>query len=136
MFWLIVVLLICVGVWFYFKQNRQSATKPVHKQKLASQKPIWGKKFVIPSGANACQAAKDIANQSFLLEKLPTLPLSACTANHLCHCHFESKQDIRSHKERRDGGDRRPVLRFDLNATLRRKGQDRRAENFSPFNEE
>jgi len=75
-----------------------------------------------------CQAAKDLEETRYLLDKLPTLPLEACDQLADCQCSFTQ------HSDRRDDDDRRGHRRaFEQSGkdgdagTNRRSGLDRRS---------
>jgi len=75
-----------------------------------------------------CQAAKDLEETRYLLDKLPTLPLEACDRLADCQCSFTQ------HSDRRDDDDRRARRRaFEKSGadgdagTNRRSGLDRRS---------
>lgn len=150
MVWIILgIIIVAVAAWLLLR-NRDAGTSshphphvhahhaPAGGHETAHHKPArkaWGKHLVIPAGAEACQAAHDLAGKGFAHDKLPTLPLPGCThAN--CQCRYEALEDRRSHLERRAGKERREDLRFEPDKKDRRSGTDRRAENANPFAQE
>jgi hypothetical protein len=132
MVWLAIILLVAGGgAWWWWRNQN---TKPVEIAAPASKPiPIWAKRVTIPSGMLACQAAQEAGETHFPLDQLPSLPLTGCTQRSNCHCRLQPVADQRTHGERRSGVERRPHLRFDLSASQRRCGQDRRKENYNPF---
>lgn len=77
-----------------------------------------------------CQAAKDLEETRFLMDKLPNLPLEACDRLADCQCSFTQ------HSDRRDEDRRRPRHAFSRQfdgddasrGDNRRAGLDRRSE--------
>jgi len=72
---------------------------------------------VVAKGDECCQAAKTIADERFLLEKTPMLPLSVCDAE-ICNCTYERFDD------RREVLRRASDVAFDMASHLR--SQDNR----------
>lgn len=141
MVWLIVGMLVLgAAAWWLLRRGGDSASStpsraaPSEKTHVRGPK-IWGKKLLIPAGADACQAARGLEGKCFALAKVPSIPLAGCThAN--CQCHYEPLPDRRNQLERRSGKDRRPTLRFEPGKSDRRDGLDRREGNRNPFSTE
>lgn len=72
---------------------------------------------VVAKGDECCQAVKTIADERYLLEETPMLPLSVCDAA-VCNCSYERFDD------RRDGLRRASDVTFDMASHLH--GQDNR----------
>ncbi len=104
-------------------------------KKLKAVKPVRRsfKAASIQAGSNCCQAIQELAEDRYLLDKLPRLPLDSCDRVASCKCSFTN------HSDRREGDDRRiPTTAFrgivedgsrDVN---NRSGKDRR----TGFNDE
>ncbi len=135
MFWILVSLIAMVAAGYFFKckKHADKASPASPESGLTQKKPIWGKRIVVPTHGTPCMAARASLGQSFELDKLPVLPLAACTCKPSCLCHFESVTEKRDNTERRSGNERRPALRFDPKASQRRSGHDRRKKNQDPF---
>lgn len=142
MFWIVIGLLAAAAAWFFLKQRGAPDAAPARHTHLpaaapahqAAPKASWGKRVVIPAGAQACAPVRAVEGACYGNDALPVLPLPGCTNSFDCRCHFETLTEKRSHTERRSGVERRPDMRYDMNKTQRREGCDRRAENFNPFN--
>lgn len=83
-------------------------------------KPCYRGVQVVANGDECCQAVKTIANERFLLEETPMLPLSLCDAA-VCNCTYERFDD------RRESLRRASDVGFDMASDLH--GQDNRASN-------
>lgn len=120
-----------------YLRKRQSAKEKAYLEALAAPvaKRVWGKQADIPAQGPACQAVREIADVQFKKHEAPQLPLHECTHKFGCQCKYQLLEDKRSGKERRDGIDRRPVVRYDPEAPARRSGRDRREENNTAFND-
>lgn len=138
MYWLLALLAIGVllGLVAYLRK-RQAAKEKAYLAVLAADRetPMWGKQVTIPSQGYVCQAVRDIADIRFNKHEAPHLPLHECTHKFACQCKYQLLVDKRSGKERRDGIDRRPVVRYDMDAPPRRGGRDRRKDNNTAFND-
>ncbi|MEW6292682.1 MAG: hypothetical protein AB1544_05180 [Pseudomonadota bacterium] len=138
MYWLLAFLVVVplLGLTVYLRRRR-AAREQAYLEALAApvEKPVWGKRVVIPPQGPACQAVKNIANTDFKTAEAPQLPLHACTHKFTCQCTYRQLEEKRSGKERRDGIDRRPVVRYDPENPPRRGGCDRRADKNTPFND-
>lgn len=138
MYWLLALLAIVLllGLIVYLRR-RQAAKEKAYLAALAAEPetPVWGKQVAIPSQGYVCQAVRDIAGTHFMKDDAPHLPLHECTNKFACQCKYQLIKDKRSGKERRDGIDRRPVVRYDPDNPPRRSGRDRRKENNNPFND-
>lgn len=137
MYWLSAILafIVLLGLIVYLRK-RQAAKEKAYLAALSAkpETPVWGKQVAIPSQGYVCQAARDIANTQFKKDEAPHLPLHECTHKFACQCKYLLLEDRRSGKERRDGIDRRPVVRYDMEAP-RRCGRDRREDKNTPFND-
>jgi len=67
---------------------------------------------VVANSDECCQAVKTIANERYLLEETPMLPLSLCDAA-VCNCTYERFDD------RREGFRRTSDVTFDMAGQLR-----------------
>jgi hypothetical protein len=137
MVWLVVCLAAVGAAWFLLRRKQQEADAAPAPERKPKSKPVWGKRIVVPPNGQPCQAVMKISGQCFDLDKVPSLPLPACSCAASCLCHYELLTEQRVQPERRSGKERRPSLRFDLDAKQRRSGQDRRYKNkdlFGPNN--
>lgn len=138
MYWLLALLAIVIplGLIVYLRK-RQAAKERAYLTALAAEPetPVWGKQVAIPSQGYVCQAVRDIADTHFKQHEAPHLPLHECTHKFACQCKYQLLEDKRSGKERRDGIDRRPVVRYDPDNPPRRCGRDRREDKNTPFND-
>lgn len=127
---------ILLGLIAYLRK-RQADKERAYLAALAAEPetPAWGKQVVIPSQGFVCQAVRDIENTHFKKDEAPRLPLHECTHKFACQCKYQLLEDKRSGKERRNGHDRRPVVRYDPDNPPRRSGRDRRADKNTPFND-
>jgi len=133
MFWLVICLTAVGAAWFFTNRKPQlpaEKPKPTRKPKAGA---IWGKRIAVSEKRMPCQAVTLLSGQCFEADKVPVLPLATCTCKANCLCHYEAISEKRTQPERRSGGERRPALRYDLNATQRRSGQDRRYTNRDLF---
>jgi hypothetical protein len=128
MSWLIIGLIVAGAGWLFMKQRGRKPAAATSPENKPEKKRIWGKRIVIPPGASACVAAKVLSRDCFPVDKVPPLPLPECTKKFDCHCRYEELEDRRCCAERRNGGDRRPHVRFD-ESKPRRAGVDRREKN-------
>lgn len=136
MFWLVICLTAVGAAWFFTKQKPHTPAEKPKPPRKPKADAIWGKRIAVSGKGMPCQAVMPLSGQCFEADKVPALPLATCTCKANCLCHYESVSDKRTQPERRSGGERRPALRYDLNATQRRSGQDRRHRNRDPFNSE
>lgn len=129
-------MVVVLGLAIYLRR-RQSAKERAYLEALAAPvaKRVWGKQAAIPAQGPVCQAVREIADVQFKKHEAPHLPLRECTHKFGCQCEYQLLEDKRSGKERRDGIDRRPVVRYDPDAPPRRSGRDRREENNTAFND-
>jgi hypothetical protein len=137
-YWLLAFLaVLLLLVLTIYLRRRRAAREKAYLEALAAPvgKPIWGKRVAIPPQGPACQAVKNIAEIKFKAAEAPHLPLHECTHKFNCQCHYQQLEEKRSGKERRDGIDRRPVVRYDLDNPPRRSGRDRREDKNTPFND-
>lgn len=138
MYWLAAVLIFVVALGVILTLRRQRAAKEkAYLDALGAvpPKPVWGKHVMIPAKGPVCQAVKSIADTDFKAAEAPHLPLHECTHKFGCECEYRLLEDKRSGKERRDGVDRRPVVRYDPDNPPRRNGRDRREDKNTPFND-
>lgn len=138
MYWLLALLAIVVLLGLVVYLRKRQATKDAAYLAALAAKPeiqVWGKQVEIPSQGPACQAVREIADTQFKRNEAPHLPLHECTHKFACQCKYRLLEDKRCGKERRDGIDRRPVVRYDPDNPPRRGGRDRREENNNPFND-
>jgi hypothetical protein len=137
-YWLLafLVVVLLLGLTVYLRRRR-TAREKAYLEALAApvEKPVWGKRVAIPPQGPACQAVKDIAGTDFKAAEAPQLPLHECTHKFTCQCNYRLLEDKRSGNERRDGIDRRPVVRYDPEPPPRRSGRDRREDKNTPFND-
>jgi len=137
-YWLsaLLALLVVLGLVIYL-HKRQTAKEKAYLAALAApvEKRVWGKQVDIPAQGYVCQAVRDIADTRFKKQDAPHLPLHECTHKFGCQCKYQLLEDKRSGKERREGGDRRPVVRYAPDVPPRRSGRDRREENNTAFND-
>lgn len=70
-------------------------------------KPCYRGVRVVANGDECCQAVKTIADERYLLEETPMLPLSLCDAA-VCNCTYERFDD------RREGFRRTSDITFDM----------------------
>lgn len=137
-YWISALLAIVVALSLaIYLRKRQTAKERAYLEALAApvEKPVWGKQVAIPSQGHVCQAVREIADVQFKKDEAPHLPLPECIYKSICQCKYKLIQEKRSGNERREGGDRRPVLRYDPDNPPRRSGRDRRKENNSAFND-
>jgi hypothetical protein len=94
-------------------------------QKVASRPARAAERFAaveIRRRGAACQAARKLDGQRFLVDQSPALPLAGCTKKR-CDCHFAKLSDRRT-DDRRWGHDGLSAAMF--NTAQRRKLADRR----------
>lgn len=132
----LLALVVVLGLAIYLRK-RQKAKEKAYLEALAApvEKRVWGKQVAIPSQGYVCQAVREIANVQFKKHEAPHLPLHECTHKFGCQCKYQLLEDKRSGKERREGVDRRPVVRYAPDVLPRRSGRDRRKENNTAFND-
>lgn len=138
MYWLLALLVIAVVLALVVSlRKRQAAKDKAYLEVMAApvEKPVWGKQVAIPPKGQVCQAAKSITSTEFKVDEAPQLPLHECTHKFNCQCKYQLLEDKRSGKERRDGDDRRPVVRYDPENPPRRSGRDRREDKNTAFND-
>ena len=105
--------IVAILLFFLF---RSKGRKPVSRSKNAT---AAGRNSVeIQPGLMCCTSVKKIANQVFLAQEAPGLPLGVCTLKK-CQCKYKFLDD------RRSGEDRRTLLSH-LGAMLERD-EDRRS---------
>lgn len=138
MYWLLALLVIAVVLALVVTlRKRQAAKDKAYLEVMAApvEKPVWGKQVAIPPKGQVCQAAKNITSTEFKVDEAPHLPLHECTHKFNCQCKYQLLEDKRSGKERRDGDDRRPIVRYDPENPPRRSGRDRRKDKNTAFND-
>lgn len=89
---------------------------------------FWGVRFQVGPGATACARARELALAEYPIDQVPVLPLVGCDSVN-CRCHFTYLKDRRGGHDRREASDRRDAIRFDIQRTDRRSGDDRRRKN-------
>jgi len=98
--------------------SRSTAKSAEEPPKLT--KPCYRGVQVVANGDECCQAVKTIANERYLLEDTPMLPLSLCDVA-VCNCTYERFND------RREGFRRTSDVTFDMAGQLR--GRENRKSN-------
>ena len=84
--------------------TRRKQTAPPEKKKTVVQadlkKSTPNHAVAIKLGADACDAARQIANERYLSDEAPRLPLNDCDGRE-CHCKFKHYADRRLRQDRR-----------------------------------
>lgn len=88
------------------------------------------RQIILRPGAGACAVARQQAGRSFGSEEQPRLPLPGCRASS-CNCRFEIIAG-RRREQRREHSDRRDSIRFEQDASDRRR-KDRRKGSVDPW---
>ena len=83
-----------MGLFAIFSRKPDSGARPTKSQRR-SQKQSYRCVKVIAHGDGCCQAVKSIADERFLLEEAPMLPLPTCDAE-TCHCTYKRFDDRRA----------------------------------------
>ncbi len=83
-----------MGLFALFSKRPKSGAQPTKNQQ-ASKKQAYRGVRVVPHGDGCCQAARSIADERFLLEDAPMLPLPTCDAE-TCHCTYKRFDDRRT----------------------------------------
>lgn len=83
-----------MGLFAMFSKKPKADTRPTRSQQESKKHSYRGVR-VIAKGDKCCQAAKSIANERFLLEDAPKLPLTTCDAEE-CHCTYQRFDDRRA----------------------------------------
>lgn len=133
---LLVVLALGGAIALYLRRVRIARERArLETYAAAPTKKYWGKRLTLPAQGHVCLAAQEIADTRFKFDEAPSLPLAECTCKFDCRCSYTLLEDRRSGKERREGIDRRPVVRYDPDNPPRRSGRDRRKGKDTPFND-
>lgn len=86
-----------MGLFARFSKKPKNRAQPA-KSQHESKKHAYRGVQVVAHGDACCQAAKSIADERFLLDDAPMLPLPTCDAE-TCHCTYkrfdERRADIR-----------------------------------------
>ena len=83
-----------MGLFAVFSKKPKTSTQPTKSQQESNKHAYRGVQ-VVPHGDACCQAAKSIADERFLLEEAPMLPLPTCEAE-TCHCTYKRFDDRRA----------------------------------------
>ena len=83
-----------MGLFAIFSKKPETSTQPTKSQQKPN-KHIYRGVQVVAHGGACCQAAKSIADERFLLEEAPMLPLPTCGAE-TCHCTYKRFDDRRA----------------------------------------
>lgn len=83
-----------MGLFAIFSKKPKTNTQPT-KSQHESKQPGYRGVQVLAHGEACCQAVKSIADERFLLEEAPMLPLPTCDAE-TCHCTYRRFDDRRS----------------------------------------
>ena len=128
------------AAWFYLR-SKGSASQPELRSKKQKPAAMPGKRrnfkaASIHPGEVCCQEVTRRANERFLLDEVPRLPLEACDKVNECSCTY------RNHADRRSGEDRRELFGSlsksgGLNARddNQRSGMDRRSSVDTDFDD-
>jgi type II secretory pathway pseudopilin PulG len=120
----IVIVALAAGAAFWWWSQRRAAEKRAQTQ---ARKSETGRQHrfagvQIRLGSAACAAARSLADQHFLADKAPTLPLPACTEAR-CRCSFQRLSDRRTDTRRWADEGVAPTI---FSAEERRESSDRR----------
>ena len=83
-----------MGLFAIFSRKPKNGAQPTKGQQASKKHSYRGVRVVVHGDA-CCQAAKSIADERFLLEKAPMLPLTTCDAE-TCHCTYKRFDDRRA----------------------------------------
>ena len=83
-----------MGLFALFSRKSKNGAQPT-KGPQESKKPVYRGVQVVAHGDGCCQAVKSIADERFLLEEAPMLPLPTCDAE-TCHCTYRRFDDRRA----------------------------------------
>jgi hypothetical protein len=99
-----------MGLLARFSWKNKRGTPPTDYVARASNEGFRGVR-VIANNEDCCQFVRSIADERFLLEEAPKLPISICDAES-CHCTYERFED------RRAGARRAADIAFDISTQL------------------
>ena len=118
-----------MGLFAIFSKKPKTGAKPT-KSQHAPKKHAYRGVQVVPHGGACCQAVKSIADERFLLEDAPMLPLPTCDAE-TCHCTYKRFDDRRT--DIRRASDMGFHMASDLNGQKRRMSRSpgRRSEDMA-----
>jgi len=125
--WLLALVVPAVAAIYFVLVPRRSKVGPRSRRLGVASRSLV--RIVAAAGQPRCEAVRDLETYRFEPHLAPRLPLEECTMAASCRCRHQSVPERRV-AVRRLGGERRSLVRYELENAPRRWGPGRRSKDW------